>query len=306
MDTHTDLQAGTQAQTQSQMGAHANMPSLALVSLKAVTHRAVQSGDWSDPATWENGDVPTDWAKVHIPAGVDVRIDGTGGASVKTVRVDGTLSFATDVDTTLKVDTLVTTDTGHLIIGTEEAPISANVDAKIIFADDGAIDKNWDPSLISRGALLHGKTTINGAEKTAYGAVSDFPMAGDQSLTLKAAPMGWKVGDKIVIARTNPSDPSSDETVTITAIDGAVISFQPPLALNHAAPKPDLDVHVANLTRNIEFSSENEALAHRGHVMVMHTNDAAINYAGFEGLGRSDKRIGYNDHEFVDLSPFIH
>ena len=94
MDTHTDLQAGTQAQTQSQMGAHANMPSLALVSLKAVTHRAVQSGDWSDPATWENGDVPTDWAKVHIPAGVDVRIDGTGGASVKTVRVDGTLSQA--------------------------------------------------------------------------------------------------------------------------------------------------------------------------------------------------------------------
>ncbi|QDG74734.1 hypothetical protein FJ695_01995 [Labrenzia sp. PHM005] len=280
-----------------------NMPSMKLVSLDQVTHTAISSGDWSNPATWSNGVVPTQWAKVHIPAGIEVRVDSSLDTPVKTVRVDGTLSFATDTSTQLKVDTLVTTTSGHLVMGTAEQPVADTVTAKIVFADDGAIDKTWDPSLISRGALLHGKTTINGAAKSGFEVVEAFPMAGDTSLTLKTAPTGWAVGDTIVIAGTDPKNPATDEKVKIIAIDGAKITFDKALTLDHAAPRADLNVHVANLSRNVEFSSENEALAHRGHVMFMHTNDADVNYAAFDDLGRSDKSVPYNDLEFPDLNP---
>ena len=281
------------------------MPSMALVSLDQVTHTAVASGNWSDPATWVNGVVPGEGARVHIPQGFDVKVDTMLVPEMKTVRIDGTLSFATDANTELKVDTLVSTSTGHLQIGTASDPVQADVTAKVTFADDGAIDRNWDPSLISRGALLHGKTTIYGAEKTAFTTVAEFPMAGDTTITLSSIPTGWKIGDTIAIAGTDPQDPTKDEKVTITAIDGATVTFDQALVHDHAAPRPDLDVHVANLSRNVEFTSENAAAAHRGHVMVMHTNDADMNFVAFDDLGRSDKALGYNDHEFVDLSPFI-
>ncbi|MEM6679094.1 MAG: G8 domain-containing protein [Pseudomonadota bacterium] len=291
-------------------GAHAmhdmdNMPSMQLVPLSAVTHRAVASGPWSDPTTWEGGRVPDAWAKVHVPAGLDVQVDGMISPPVKTLRVDGTLSFANTVNTELRVDTLVTTMSGHLVIGTASAPIAADVEARIVFADDGAIDRSTDPSLIGRGALLHGKTTINGAEKTAFTTVETFPRAGDTEIRLSTAPVGWKVGDEIVIAGTDPNDPASDEKVTITSIDGTTIGIDKALVRDHVAPRADLEVHVANLTRNVEFLSENPATAHRGHVMVMHTNDASMNFVSFDDLGRSDKALGYNDHEFVDLDPFI-
>lgn len=283
----------------------ANMPAMSLVQLSDVTHTAVSSGDWSDPATWSNNQVPTNWAKVHIPEGIEVRVDGVINTDLKTVRVDGTLSFKNDVNTELNVDTLVTTMTGHLVIGTANAPIANDVTAKIIFADDGAIDKSWDPNLLSRGALLHGKTTIYGEEKLAFAAVAEFPKQGDTSVTLKEAPTGWEVGDIIVIAGTDPKNPESDEKVQITSIDGNVVGFDTPLALDHVAPLSDLEVHVANLTRNILFTSENADLAHRGHVMIMHTNDADINFAAFDDLGRTDKSQPLNDHQFVDLDPNI-
>ncbi|MEM6586218.1 MAG: G8 domain-containing protein, partial [Pseudomonadota bacterium] len=152
-------------------GGMAMMPSMALVELSEVTHTAVQSGDWSDPNTWSGQSVPDAAARVHIPGGIAVRVDGELAPELKTVRVDGTLAFATDVNTELRVDTLVTTKTGALVIGTEAAPISEDVTAHIVFADDGAIDQSWDPGLISRGALLHGETSIFGAEKLAFAAL---------------------------------------------------------------------------------------------------------------------------------------
>ncbi|MEM9099711.1 MAG: GDSL-type esterase/lipase family protein, partial [Pseudomonadota bacterium] len=296
-------QMGTTHQTgmNHSSGTSHQMPSMTVVSLDQVQYTATQSGNWSDPAIW-GGTVPPAGAKVHIPNGLTVTVDGLIPVEHKTIRIDGTLTFATDVNTELKVDTLVTTATGHLILGTQSNPIAANVTAKLEIADDGPIDTVWDPSLVSRGLLLHGQTTIYGAEKTAFGAVSTFPRANDTSLTLKTVPTGWQVGDKLVIAGTSPTDPTSDETVTITQINGSTISFSPPLVRDHVAPRSDLDVHVANLTRNVQITSENpDVIGQRGHVMVMHTNNADINFASFDDLGRSDKTIPYSDWEMPGL-----
>jgi hypothetical protein len=60
-----------------------------------VTHYAVASGAWSNPAIWHDGIVPTNGAHVLIPIGVEVSVDGIFTARLATVRVDGRLMFAT-------------------------------------------------------------------------------------------------------------------------------------------------------------------------------------------------------------------
>ena len=288
-----------------QHGAGDSGPVMALVDPVAATHVASASGRWSSPSTWVGGVEPAPGARVHVPADVTVTVDRVITTEVKTIRVDGTLRFDPDVDTTLMVDTLVTTASGTLEIGTAAAPIGPDVTARIIFADDGPIDRGWDPTLVSRGAILHGDTVIHGSEKRSFAAVSAFPQAGDTTVRLAEAPTGWRPGDQIVIAGTDPSDPTSDERRTITSVEGSVVGIDAPLVLDHAAPRADLEVHVANLTRNVTFSSENSEIGRRGHVMIMHTNNATIDHAAFRGLGRSDKARGYDDIEFVDLNPYL-
>ncbi|MEM8699668.1 MAG: G8 domain-containing protein, partial [Pseudomonadota bacterium] len=278
---------------------HMHMPSMALVSLDQVTHAPTQSGNWSDQSIWGLNGPPDAGARVHIPAGIEVTVDTMLTPEFKTVRVDGTLNFATDVNTELKVDTLVSTMTGRLVMGTETDPIQAGVTAAIEFADDGVIDQTWDPGLISRGALLHGQTVIHGEEKTSFIGVDGGFAAGTGAITLASLPTGWAAGDELVIAGTDPLDPASDETVTIREIvqgpTGVTITFNQALARDHLAPRADLEVHIANMTRNATFTSENEGALNRGHVMFMHTNDVDARYVSFQGLGRSDKTLGLND-----------
>ncbi|MEM9607680.1 MAG: G8 domain-containing protein [Actinomycetota bacterium] len=302
-DQASEVDAGGQIAHDHDVGEHRAV--MALVDPAAATHVAVASGNWSSPATWDGEARPTAGSRVHVPADVTVTVDRVLAEEIRTVRIDGTLRFDPNVDTSLRVDTLVSTPTGALEIGTPSTPVSPEVTARVVFTDDGPIDRAWDPTLLSRGAILHGATVIHGSEKRAFVAVSEFPMAGDDRVRLTDPPSGWRVGDQIVVAGTDPDDPMTDERRTIVAIDGDVVRLDASLALNHDAPRPDLEVHVANLTRNVVFSSEGADVARRGHVMIMHTNAASIDFAWFRGLGRSDKARGYDDIEFIDLSPFI-
>ena len=79
---------------------------LNLVPLSAVTHTAEQDGLWSVASTW-GGNLPDDGARVYIPSGVTVTVDGIFNTEIKTVRLDGTLMFRSDVDTELRVETLI-------------------------------------------------------------------------------------------------------------------------------------------------------------------------------------------------------
>ncbi|MEO1497007.1 MAG: cadherin-like domain-containing protein [Planctomycetota bacterium] len=278
---------------------------LNLVTDAQATHRVAQSGAWSDPTVWENGQLPGAGARIVIPDGLSVTVDSQLAPEFETLRIDGTLRFATDVNTRLKVDTLVSKRDGLLEVGTAAIPIRPDVTAEIVFADDGAIDRAVDPNLLSRGAILHGKTTVYGAAKTAWTSLAQQPRAGATQLVLSQAPSGWRVGDEIVVAGTDPNDPASDEVVRIASIDGATISLASALTKDHVAPQAELEVHVANNTRNVVFTSENADVKRRGHVMFMHTLDVDLNYALFYQLGRTDKSIPLNDFQWPDLQPGV-
>ncbi len=277
---------------------------MSLVPLEGATHVAVQNGSWFDPATWANGQIPDDGAKVVISDGVTVQYDGESPVSLFTVRVDGALEFATDVNTFMEVDTFVVSTTGRLTIGTADNPVAPGVEAVIQIADNGPIDVQWDTRLLSRGIISRGDVEIYGAEKDTFLKVATDPMAGDTSITLEEVPAGWQVGDKLVLTGTNltsvpqvaPGElrdiTTEDEELIITNITGNVITFATPLQFDHDTPRADLKAYVANYSRNIRFETENPdsvPVSQRGHVMFMGSDSVDVRYAEFYELGRTDK-----------------
>jgi hypothetical protein len=274
---------------------------LDLVDRSDATHVAVSDGDWFDSNTWYEGRIPDEGANVLIPKNIAVTYNGVSDASLFTVRVDGELSFATNINTRMVVDTMVVDTSGRLEIGTEDNPIAANVNAEIVIANNGDIDVSWDPTLLSRGVISHGQVEIHGAEKQAFLTVSEAPMRGENTLSLSEIPDGWQVGDNLVLTGTHQTGhtgtalgyiESQDEEITITAINGNQITFEPPLEHDHDTPRDDLFAYVANMSRNITFSSEDGDATqthHRGHVMFMHNDDVDVRYAAYEDLGRTDK-----------------
>lgn len=284
-------------------GEHAQ--AMALVDPAEASHIAIGHGSWFDPDNWHNGEVPGDDANVVIPEGVYMEYDQESDARIFTVRVDGHLEFASDTSSKMVVDTFVVAPDGQLTIGTEEAPIEDDVNVEIVIANNGKIDTDWDPALLSRGLISHGKTEIHGQLKDSHDKVSEDPMAGDKSITFDGIPEGWEVGDKIVIAGTHYEGYSTDkqtkedvyhepedEVRIITKIKGDEVYFDEPLEHDHDAPREDLKTSVANYSRNVTVRSEDgedSEVYERGHVMMMHSDDVDIRYAAFEQLGRTDK-----------------
>ncbi len=262
------------------------------------THTATDSGDWSDTATW-GGNVPEQDAIVVIPEGLTVSLTQQLDTRLSLVRIDGTLTFSPNQDTRLLVDTLYSSCSGTLQIGTADTPIEASTKAEVIFIDEGPVN---DSSLLSRGAILAGTTTIYGEEKTHRAIISPQAEQGDQILNLHTAPSGWAVGDQLVVTGTRMFDPTSDEIRVISEVNGDQVYLDQPLTFDHTAPTPELNVYVANVTRNVEFRSENTEIAHRGHIMFM-SSQVDINFAQFTELGRTDKTRPLDDVEFVFDDP---
>jgi hypothetical protein len=304
---------------------HANDPveqsehlaALALVPSSGATHVAIKNGAWFDPSIWQNGTVPGNDADVWIQPGVAVTYNAQSNARIHTIRVDGTLQFASGQNTKLLVDTIVVIPEGTLVIGDQANPIDSAHTAQIIFTSDRPINSAWDPTQLSRGLISHGTASIYGADKAEFLSLAQDAISGDRELVLNLptgtnSPSGWKVGDQLVLGGTSyehwgediKDDRFHDEVLTITGINGNRIQFTnnnipsgdtARLRFSHTRPagyKDSLNLYVANTTRNISFETENGAnapLMNRGHVMFMHNPNVVVENAGFYNLGRTDK-----------------
>ncbi len=286
-----------------------------LVKYVNITHRTVQSGDWSDPATWggvEN--MPLTEARVLIEAGHVITVDGIFNENYRTIRVDGTLRFATDTNTSLKVHTMVINNMsydgtkGRFEMGTAIDPIQDDYTARLIidklsdFEVTNTSSADYDPHKIGLGLIAHGEVSIYGKKKTGYTTFNGTP-AGVNSINLDKVPADWEVGDHIVIAGVQ-IDADGDEARIIAGIGGNTISFQQALTKSHITPTHTksgltLKVHVINTTRNAIIETAyglnrvekiGDEFLGRGHVMFMHTNSAVVHYGGFYNLGRTNKQ----------------
>jgi Ca2+-binding RTX toxin-like protein len=267
---------------------------LQLVRYDQVTNYALRSGSWSDPTIWKNGVVPADGSHVLIPLGVRVVVDKMIPQRIDTIRIDGTLTFATNTNTELKVDTMVDTETGRLEIGTAANPIQLGVVAHLMFTDNGPIDRTTDPFALGRGLITHGSVSMYGASTTSFENIVGSALAGSNVLQLASWPSGWNLGDRIVIAGSDGGT-QQNETRRILRIDGGTITLDQPLTFSHVPATSSVSIQVANLTRNVVIDSEATSIDRYGHVMFMHNPDVNINFVEFDHLGRTDKLQPIND-----------
>jgi hypothetical protein len=266
---------------------------LTLVRLTDVTHVAVDDGDWSDPATWLDGNVPGDGARARIRPGVEVTLRRRDEARLETLRVDGTFRVDPTVDTRLRVGTVVTTTGSRFEVGTGSDPVRPDVTAEIVFADTGSVTRDSDPFLVGRGLVTMGEVEMVGAETSAWHTLSRPPRKGDTSFDLSEVPTNWSAGDEIVTPGLDPypdeGSDNEDEERVVSGTSGSTVRFDDSLDHDHVPPKSDLDTYVLNLTRNVVLRSENDALEHRGHFMMMNEQENVVKYVAMEDMGRTDK-----------------
>jgi hypothetical protein len=262
--------------------------------------RPIKSGAWSDPSVW-NGSAPTG-GRIVIPKGVGIIIDAPLAPAFASVRVDGCLEFARDRDTRLRTDLLYVAPGGELWVGSASAPIAPSVKAEISFPSVGPIDVAKDKSLIGKGLVSASKTTIVGAAKSSRLKAATPPLDGATTIALESAPVGWRVGDRVVLTGTRwvkffdvggirRAQGAQDEELTITAINGASVTVSPALKYDHDGPGAAFRAYLVNFTRNVRLATENAAsrkVSERAHALFM-SPQTVIRSAEFDEMGRTDK-----------------
>lgn len=242
-----------------------------LIPQSAITLRAVQSGNWSNPATW-GGRLPTANDVVYIPNGDTVTVDSTNATALAILN-NGLLNFATHANTQLTADTIVSgTDTnspgtpqGEFDMGTAAKPIQAGYKANLVFQRSPNHDTVFadDYDSLAFGLISMGTLNMYGSQVTPYVAATSHLTAGTTTIALASAPTGWNVGDTllfpgtapITFTQTQPVDPiNQDEQVQIAAVNGNVITLASPLQYDHT-PAPGTQFLVADEKRNVTIET---------------------------------------------------
>lgn len=277
---------------------------------------AVQSGPWSDPATWDEGRVPVVTDAVCIPVGLTV----TMGAPASTLEsrvadlerrvtalesgvpssspavasecldlvIAGTLDTVPGFDLTVRTITVL--PGGHLQLSQRG----------IITYRDGTIDTTFDPHQFGHGLLvIDGTLTIAGEAKTPWSTLAAEIHAGGTTLQLASAPDGWLPGDRLVLPDTRQPVALADlldseryiEHAIVESVSGATVTLTAPVQYDHFGWRTQAGVcelfpDVGNLTRAIVFASENPA-GTRAHVLLTGRSDITARNVELRELGRT-------------------
>ena len=270
------------------------------------------SGLWSDPKTWSTGKVPGANDKVKISAGHEVTYNVVSDAKLECVEVDGHLRFDTTSNTKVKVGNLTVMEPGSLEIGTQATPVSPNVTAEIVIADQ-PLDRDVDPAQIGTGIEGLGKITMHGSVKApTFLRLAKEPLAGDATLVFDQNVSEWQPGDRIVIPDTRQlrsnqrgmGYQSQDEKLQIASISATEVALAMPLRYDHkgarnAGGRLEFLPHVGNVSRNVVIRSENPA-GTRGHMIFMSRADVDLRYVEVRDMGRT--RMGVLDNTEFDAS----
>ncbi len=285
-------------QTPERMLSHTHQH-LNLIANLETTHEAIRSGAWQDPVTWGGVAIPGKDAVVSIPRGIEVVVRRQETAPAKLVQVAGTLRLAPQTNTRLLVETIVVERSGAFVIGQAGTPVSEGTTAEVVFTDPGGLGvtpTEADPEALRRGLVSMGEVGLYGSAKTPYAVVAG-PVTRTKTLALAApVPADWRVGDTLVLPSTQfrKLGDLANEVREIESLAGNVVTVT---RAWDAAHRVDVSstLHVANLTRNVVLRSENKAISHRGHVMLMNCAASNVEYASFSALGRTDKSVPIDD-----------
>lgn len=255
------------------------------------TLTTVQSGEITDPVTWGG----------RIPVADDVCVVASGhtvaantDCEFHSLCVHGTL----ETSARLSLMNLLVYADGTLV----------NNPGTFVWFRPLPLDTGRDPEQYGRGLINLGDWQINGTYKTPWVRTDVSPQVGDTTVSLEqAVEEDWLPGDEIIVPCTliegNPQTNtegrrsgvdfeharSASERRTITAIDGATVTFDRPLEWPHSGALDGwgnevLRCHVFNLTRDVHFESDPEF---GGHTLSAHMATAHHRAASFKGLHRT-------------------
>jgi hypothetical protein len=241
---------------------------------------------WSDPAGW-GGAVPGPRSAVTIADRVLLDTDAAVGSLL--IEPGGSLVFAPERSLTLASagnvevrGTLVLSPTGAAV-HTLRFP---SVDERK-FRGGGMTIVDTDTGLWVTGA---GYLRLDGAAKTAWVRAAAALRPGDATITLAAAPVGWRAGDELAVTPSGPPDGDDFSTrydlCTIGRIDGRTVTLAAPLAYAHprvaVGAGLTLGAEVLNLTRSVRIEGTESG---RAHVHVTSSRRADVRHAALRWLG---------------------
>ena len=270
-----------------------------------VVIRSAQSGNWSDPKTWDGGKLPAADQKVLIRPAHRVVYDVSSEVAIRSLHIGGQLSFAPNKDTLLRVALIKiqpgeSTDEdgfdcdGHdmnetkaqsaLEVGTPTQPIDAKFTARIslVMFDDMKADSL--PAIICCGGRMDFHGAVMNRTWVKLGATAK---KGDKTISLNEAVTGWRIGDRILLTATKNPDETTNYTTEeciIRELGDKSITVETPIQFDHTADG-EYRGEVANLSRNVIVESADPTKA-RGHTMYHRHSAGAISYAEFRHLGK--------------------
>lgn len=263
--------------------------------------KTVASGDWSDPAIWDAERLPRAGDIVEIED--DVVLDRDAAVAGMVVDANASLSFVPSRELTLA-------STGNVVVeGTLRMRPTSDVvhTMRFVGVDESAFVGEAEAPVASDVGLwvmAPGRLDARGTPKSGWLRTAQGVPAGATELTLGSAPVGWDVGDQIVVVPTEAGDTTGFEVRTIAAISGANVTLDSALAHDHPAVE-GLTPEVANLTRNVRIEG---TASGRTHVFIHSTVPQTIKYVGVRYVGpRNDQgflvgRYGMHFHRMFDAS----
>ncbi len=279
---------------------------LRLIAAESITHRARKDGNWNDPAVW-GGRVPGPAARVHVPEGLKVRIEGAGTEHLDALLIDGDLEIVPSFDTTLHVDTLIVNEMGALRAGSLEHPVPG--DRNVLISLEALFPPGEPADLRAESARLvsMGELSLHGEPKTGMAMLASLPQAGAREILLTAAPYNWRPDDLVVLGgnlETREERPAfqveevNGNRVRLTPADPTIVDWKG-LETSFETNRDQLGF-VVNLTRNVAVSSpdRDDPVAPNGSILIMGGTGVArtsLTHVGSYGLGVGDMVLEGSD-----------
>jgi hypothetical protein len=134
------------------------------------TITSAASGPWSSPAAWSPNRIPIARDVVRINNEHIVTCDAVGDVAIACVGIHGALRFRTDINTRLKVGTLMAMPDGELTVGTPSKPVAPNVVDELVIANQ-PLDACRDPDQFGTAFIGLGRVTMHGADDAGWDPV---------------------------------------------------------------------------------------------------------------------------------------